>query len=177
MSEDKANLNVFSRRAVIAIAPAAPTIGAMVVEPCTPHVDYLVSRCAEWLALDLEIDRLSLRWSELETAAAREFNWFRLSQTQRRAVPMAAEMDKIERQLDALLRARERGLKTLDRLPARDVHGIASKLMVAAKISQLEDGAAHSFVADAVRALAILKCPKCGAPYTPAATCSYRRRT
>lgn len=168
MSDDKAYLNVVSRRTVIGVASMAPTLNAMPASPCAPQVDDLVSRCTQWLTLDLEIARLSLRWSELETTAVREFNWFRLSHAERHAVPMAAEMDRIEEQLNALFKAQERGLKALDKLPARDVHGVASKLVVAARISQSEDGGAHSLVADAVRTLSALKCPSCGATYAPA---------
>jgi hypothetical protein len=169
MSDDKANPNALSRRMVIGAVSLAPAIAATPATPCAPQADDLVGRCAAWLALDLEIDRLSLRWSALETTAVREFNWFRLSHAQRRAVPMAAKMDQIEAQLDALFKARKRGLKALHRLPARDVHGVASKLVVAARISQFEDGGANALVADAVRTLASLKCPRCGASYAPAA--------
>jgi hypothetical protein len=168
MSDDKANPTAVSRRTVIGAASVAPAFCAISAILCAPQADDLVSHCTEWLALDLEIDRLSLRWSGLETAAVREFNWFRLSHAERCAVPMAAEMDRIEEQLNALFNARERGLKALDKLPAQDVHGAASKLVVAARISQSEDGGAHSLVVDAVRTLSALKCPSCGAPYAPA---------
>lgn len=168
MSDDKTQPISVSRRTVLAGGSAAPIAGGLLTDICAPQADDLVARCAQWLALDLEIDRLSLRWSALETTAVREFNWFTLSRAQRRTVPLAAEMDQIDAQLDALFKVRKQGLKTLAKLPARDVHGVASKLVVAARISQYEDGGAHRFIDEAVRTLAALKCPNCGAPYAPA---------
>jgi hypothetical protein len=166
MSDDKPI--AVSRRTVLAVGSVVPVAGGLLTDVCAPQADDLVARCAQWLALDLEIDRLSLRWSALETTAVREFNWFALSRAQRRAVPLAAEMDQIDARLNELFKVRRRGLKALAKLPARDVHGVASKLVVAARISQYEDGGAHRFIADAVRTLAVLRCPNCGAPYAPA---------
>ena len=35
------------------------------------------AQCADWIALDLEIDRLARRWSDLETLAVRQFDYFK----------------------------------------------------------------------------------------------------
>lgn len=63
MSDDKGPF-VVSRRVVIGAAGAAPVVagadGGALADPA-------VVRCAEWLALDAEIDRLGLRCSDLET--------------------------------------------------------------------------------------------------------------
>lgn len=168
MSDDNAKPIAVSRRAVLAGGAAVPVAGRVAPNLCAPQADDLVASCAQWLALDLEIDRLSLRWSALETTAVREFNWLALSRTQQSAVPLAAEMDQIDARLEVLFKTRKQGLRALSKLPARDVHGVASKLVIAARITQYEDGGAHRFIADAVRTLAALKCPNCGAPYAPA---------
>ena len=152
-----------SRRAAIAIAsfPPLPTTA------CTES-DGLPARCADWLTLDLEIDRLSLRWSSLETQAAREFDWFKLSSEKRRSLPMAAEMDDIDNRLGQLFKDRAKGLRALRRMKATDAHGAASKLVVAARMSQHDGGDVHAFLAEAIETLAAVKCPVCGAPFAPA---------
>jgi hypothetical protein len=132
---------------------------------CGGLSDELSRRCAEWLATDHEIDQLSQRWSVLETRAAREFDWFNLSRAQRRAIPIGAEMAQIEQRLDSHFKVRKKGLSALHRLPARDIHGLAGKLMIASRISRFEENGVHSFIADAVQTLATLTCPACRAPY------------
>lgn len=122
-----------------------------------------------WLLLDTEIDQLSRNWAALETQMAREFGWLSLSQVERRALPQAAEMFEIEERLDRLSDEREHRLTSLAKLKAKDLHGVASKLAVAARVLRHEDGPAHQLVADAVKALATRCCPDCGAPYVTGA--------
>lgn len=162
---DSSRLLAPSRRDVIGAAALAPVVSSARV--CPPSDD-LVARCAAWLALDLEIDRLSLRWSELETEAVREFGWFNLTRAQRRRVPMAREMGEIDHRLTDLFKARKSGLAALKRIKPTDIHGAASKLVVAARLSLCGGEDVNGFIAEAVGALATLKCPCCGAPYAPA---------
>ena len=93
-----------------------------------------LARCAAWLALDSEIDRLSRRWAELETQMAREFDWFALSSEERRAIPQAQEMFELEERLDQLSDERELRLNALAERMAEDVRSVASKLAVAAHV-------------------------------------------
>lgn len=76
-----------TRRSLLVGAAAAP-----VASVYTPRSPDLTVRCAEWLAMDFEIDRLSLRWSRLETVAVRTFGWLQLSAAERLTMPLAAEM-------------------------------------------------------------------------------------
>jgi hypothetical protein len=113
-----------------------------------------VARCAAWLALDGEIDRLSRRWADLETQMAHEFDWFALSFEERRSIPQAQEMFELEERLDQLSDEREIGLNALAELKAEDLRSVASKLAVAALVLRQEGGAAHRIIADAVNDLA-----------------------
>lgn len=160
---DSARLPAVSRRTLLG-AVAAPSLCDAVR---TPRSNETVAHCAKWLATDFEIDRLSLRWAALETRMAREFGWLALPEAERRALPQAAEMFVIERRLDELSDERERQLETLATLRAGDLHGVASKLAVAARLLQPEAEPAYRLVADAVRELAHLRCPGCGAPCVP----------
>ncbi len=126
-----------------------------------------VAQCAAWMALDLEIDRLSLRWSQIETTMAEKHDWFRLTQAQRRALPQAAEMYEIDERLKVLFRQRRLDLKGLVKLKAESLHAVASKLAVAARILQYEENTAQPLIAAAVRELAGARCEKCGVSLLP----------
>ena len=130
-----------------------------------PQPDPLAVRCAEWLAIDFESDRLSRRWAALEAWLAEERRWFRLSEAERRRLPEAAEMFEIEERLDRLSEELEQRLESLTRLKATDLHGAASKLVVAARVLLHDAGPTHGLVADAVQVLTTQRCPGCGAPY------------
>jgi len=96
MSDDKEPFAV-SRRVVIGAASAAPVVagagGAAVP-------DAAVARCAEWLALDAEIDRLGLRWSDLETILVRQKRWERMTPEERGELLPSEEMDAIDDRSD-----------------------------------------------------------------------------
>jgi len=98
----------------------------------------------------------------------RDHGWFTRSAAEQRALPEAAEMFEIEVRLDQLSRQRERLLKPLSHLPADTLHGIACKLVVAARLMEHEENPAQPFVASAVRELASMRCPGCGAAYVSA---------
>lgn len=163
MSQDRAP-SLPSGRPTIDVAASLPLSAATPPHAC----EGLSALCTEWLALDLEIDRLSLRWSSLELQAAREFDWFKLSTVNRRALPMAAEMADIDARLEQLFKDRAKGLKALRRTKATDGHGAFGELVVAARISQQDGGDVHALLAEAVEILATLTCPTCGAPFAPA---------
>jgi hypothetical protein len=127
-----------------------------------------VALCGDWIALDLEIDRLTLRWVKLEALMVRDYGWFALTDAEQKALPAAAEMYEIEAMLGALSRPRERLLRPLAHLPAETLHGVASKLVIAARLMEHEENPAQPFVARAVRELTDMKCPGCGAAYMPA---------
>lgn len=165
---DSARLPAIPHRSSCA-ARAGPPLCATTGNQPTQLTNEPVAVCARWLAIDFEIDRLALQWARLETQMAREFGWLSLSQVERRALPQAAEMFEIEERLDRLADEREHGLTSLAKLKAEDLHGVASKLAIAARVLRHDGGPAHQLVADAVNALATRCCPDCGAPYVTGA--------
>jgi hypothetical protein len=162
VSETNSN-SVVSRRTVIGAGAASPVLGGV------PHAaEDTVTRCAQWIALDLEIDRLTMRWAKLEALMAREFGWFALTDGEQKALPEAAEMFEIDARLEALSHQRERLLKPLSHLRAHTLHGVTSKLVIAARLVEHEENPAQPFVANAIRELADMCCAGCGAAYVPA---------
>ncbi|WP_165190894.1 hypothetical protein [Caulobacter soli] len=166
MPKEQARPSPVSRRSVLSAAASAPAVG-VANSPCSRGRDDLAARCTAWLALDLEIDRLCLRWSQLETQAVREFGWFNLGHAERQALPMVPEMAAIDTRLETLFEARQQGLAGLRRIKPTDIHGAASKLVVASRVSQYEGGEVHDFIVEGIKALSAMTCPACGAPYAP----------
>lgn len=162
-----ADANALSRRALLGAASVAPTVGNAMIAPLLANDT--VARCAEWITLDLKIGRLTLRWSQFETLMVREHRWFGLTETERRALPQAAEMNEIDDTLEALFHQRERMLERLSRLRADTLDGVASKLTVAARLLQCEEHPAQPLVAGALRELVGMRCPDCGAPHVTGA--------
>ena len=152
-----------SRRALLGAAAFAPVLGGGPLA-----ANDTVARCADWIALDLKIDRLAQRWARLETLMARKHHWFAPTPAERQALPGASEMFEIDEVLEALSRQREQMLQPLSRLQADTLHGVASKLAVAARLMLQEENPAHPFVDSAVRELADMRCPGCGTAYVPA---------
>lgn len=146
---DQSRLPAISRRAVVGaagIAPSGPLAAALRSAGSTD----LIKRCAEWVALDQEIDRLALAWSNLEVQAIDQYNWFGLTLAQRRRVPMAAQMDAIDARLDVLFEVRKAGLKALRPLKPTNLHELASKLVVAAKVRDALAGKFDVVLAEAM---------------------------
>ena len=161
-----------SRRTLLGAASAVPSVGGQ-VGARFPFND-TVAQCAAWIALDLEIDRLARRWSQLEALMVRDHRWFALSHAGRRALPEAAEMYEIDDRLEALSRQLEQMLQLLSERQAGTLHGVASKLVIAARLMRHEEHPAQPFVASAVRELPQLRCPGCGAAYVPAGAAERR---
>ena len=158
-----------SRRALLGAAALAPVLGGGPLA-----ANDIVARCADWVALDFEIDRLARRWSQLETGMARDHGWFALTPAERQAPPGAAEMFEIDDRLEALSHQREQMLKPLSRLQADTLHGVASKLVIAARLLEQEENPAQPFVGSAVRELARMCCPGCGTALVPSGVGSGR---
>lgn len=143
MPDIKRPLPAISRRSLLAGASVAPGLGAL----AAPGAPDLASQCGEWLALDLEIDQLSLRWAWLEASVMRQ------------AAPHTPAMIEIEARLYGLSDERDRRLDALSKHPARTLHEVACKLAVAARRMADEGGPEHDIVADAVSVLAALATP------------------
>ena len=90
--------------------------------------------------------------------------WFQLSRSERRALPEAREMFEIDDAIEPLFRRREKLLPRVAKAAARDPNGIAAKLAVAAiEIHPDENEVMHRLLDGALRELAAMRCPRCGA--------------
>lgn len=160
MSDDKEPFAV-SRRVVIGAASVAPVVagagGAAVP-------DAAVARCAEWLALDAEIDRLGLRWSELETILVRQKRWERMTREERGELLPSEEMDAIDEQLKPLFDQREAWLEALATVRAREIYGVAAKLEVALQVMVHQQGEGYDLFKATMDELRTARCPNCGVP-------------
>ncbi|OYW27132.1 MAG: hypothetical protein B7Z44_13395 [Caulobacter sp. 12-67-6] len=160
MSDDKAPFAV-SRRVVIGAASAAPMVaGAGAAAPSSEAV----TRCAEWLALDAEIDRLGLRWSDLEAVLVRQKRWERMTQEERGELAPSEEMDAIDEQLKPLFVQREAWLEALPKVHARDLHGVVAKLDVALQVMGHQQGDGYDLFKATMDELRTVRCPHCGSP-------------
>ena len=166
MSEDKADPTSISRRTLLGATSAAPLVcNATAATP--PPANSLIGQCARWLTYDFESDGLARRWSALEILAASGYDYFRMSDHQRSHLPMAPEMAAIEVELDALWEKRKRGLSAITKLDPRNIHEVASLLVIAARMDFHDPGPTAPLVNKAIAFLASAKCPGCGEPYVP----------
>lgn len=160
MSDDKGPFDV-SRRVVIGAAGAAPAVGG--AKGASPP-DPAVTRCAEWMALDAEIDRLGLRWSDLETILVRQKRWESMTPEERGELLPSEEMDAIDKQLKPLFEQREAWLETLPAVRASDLHGVIAKLEVALRVMVHQQGDGYDLFKATMDELRTARCPNCGAP-------------
>lgn len=160
MSDDKEPFAV-SRRVVIGAASAAPMVAGA---GGTAVPDAAVARCAEWLALDAEIDRLGLRWSDLETILVRQKRWERMTPEERGELLPSEEMDAIDAQLKPLFEQRETWLEGLPAVRARDIYGVVAKLDVALQVMVHQQGDGYDLFKATMEELRTARCPNCGAP-------------
>lgn len=162
---DCTRLPAISRRAVIGASAALPLAGPARGLPAPVGAADIPAQCADWIALDLEIDRLARRWSDLETLAVRQFDYFKLTQAQIRTLPMGPEMDAVDAECRRLGDVREKALKPLSKLTPRTIQDVSAQLGVAYRIMEFERGDAWPFVRKAKAFLARSRCPGCGSAY------------
>lgn len=160
MSDDEGPFAV-SRRVVIGAASAAPVV-ASASSGAVP--DRALARCAEWMALDAEIDRLGLRWSDLETILVRDKRWERMTPDQRVALSPTQEMDAIDEQLEPLFAQREAWLEALPGVRASDLYGVVAKLEVALRVMVHQQGDGYELFKATMEELRTTRCPNCGGP-------------
>ncbi len=147
-----------SRRVVIGAASAAPMI-AGAGSAASPSE--ALARSEAWMALDSEIDRLCLRWSDLETILVRERRWERMTPDERVALSPTQEMDAIDAQLKPLFEHREEWLEALPAVPARDLQGVIAKLEVALKVMVHQQGDGYVLFKATMDELRTARCPRC----------------
>ncbi|MEH0197136.1 hypothetical protein V7S57_16805 [Caulobacter sp. CCNWLY153] len=160
---DQLRLPAISRRAVIA-ASGVPVVGSARAVGGPKRVS-IPARCAAWVALDQEIDRIARRWSELEDQAVRQFDYFNLSPERLRALPMSAEMAAIDAETVRLGDISEEALGPLGKLKPRSAQDAVALLSVAYRLLALQEEPAWPFVRSAWEYLSRCHCPDCGAAY------------
>ncbi len=166
MSSSQKDPTTVSRRTLLGAASAAPLV-CEVGQGALDAPDDLISQCGRWLARDFKADDLARRWSALETLAASGYDYFRMDDHQRRALPMAPEMEAIERELDDLWAERKTLFKIIAAQTPRNLHEAASLLVIAARMDVHEPGPTAPLVKRAMEYLSEATCPGCGAPYLP----------
>jgi hypothetical protein len=161
MSDSKDDPFAASNPVVIGAAGAPPSQES--ARPASLSDD-VTARCDGWLALDAEIDRLSSRWSDLETVLVKKKQWHKMTPDQREALPPTEEMQAIDAQLDRLFEQRRQELESLTTLVAWDMRGVASKLRVAVKVMDHQRGDGFDLFKGAVAEMQDVRCAHCGAP-------------
>jgi hypothetical protein len=167
MPKNRTISSLVSRRTMIGAAAATPTLTAA-RSLGDPAPDSLVSRCANFLAVDLRIERLTTRWGHLESVAmANHPKWWDLPEKARTALPEGSEMGEIDETLAGLFRERDALLDILPELATVDPSGLVGKLVVVTRAIRPEDEPLiHRLLADATRDLAHMHCPGCNRPLT-----------
>jgi hypothetical protein len=168
MSERKEDPTSVSRRLLLGVASAAPLVCTAAGGASPPPVESLVGQCAQWLKTEFETDRLSRRWAALEILAASGYDYFRLDDQERRRLPMGPEMDAIEVELDVLSKERNQRFKAIADMEPRNIHEVASLLVIAAQMDLYMPGDTAPLVRRSIEFLASATCPRCGEPYVPA---------
>ncbi len=166
MSADRTDPPAVSRRTLLGAASATPLVCGIGKGALDAPND-LIGQCGRWLASDFKADELARRWSALETLATSGYDYFRLDDHQRRALPMTPEMDAIERELDDLWTERKTLFRAITGQTPRNLHEAASLLVIAARIDVHEPGPTAPLVKRAMQYLSDATCPGCGAPYLP----------
>lgn len=160
MSDDRGPFAV-SRRVVIGAASAAPVVGG--AGGSAPS-DPAVARCTEWLTLDAEIDRLGLRWSDVEAILVRQKRWERMTPEERGELLPSEEMDAIDKEMEPLFEQREAWLEALPAVRATDIHGVVAKLEVALRVMVHQQGEGYDLFKATMEELRTARCPNCAAP-------------
>jgi len=163
----KADPSSISRRTLLGATSAAPLVCSLPNTAASPSAKSLIGQCARWLSYDFASDGLARRWAALETLAVAGYDYFRMSDYQRGSLPMAPEMAAIEVEIDELWEKRKRGFKAITKLDPRNIHEVASLLVIAARMDFHDPGPTAPLVNKAIAFLATAKCPGCGEPYVP----------
>jgi hypothetical protein len=129
-------------------AVAAPLAGAI---PSFGH-DLTIAACETWLDRHAEHERLSARWQQIESRLFKEYNWPKLTPTQRKRFPEKHEMDDLYDRMDALCDQNNILLAQLPTIVATTNLGIAGKLAVAVlEVNPEDNKEAHLLIASILR--------------------------
>ena len=114
--------------------------------------------CESWLALDAEHRLLIDRWQKLESELVTRNNWFGLTPREREALPEAAQLEAIEKQLDEISVKRQELLRHVPSEACASASDLKLKLaVVLACVPEDENENAHGIIKSALRDLAGLQ--------------------
>jgi hypothetical protein len=131
-----------SRRTVIGASAALP-LATRAVAPNAVAADgstETVRLCKSWLSAEAEHYDLAGRWCDQENfLCAKYSSWFKMTEAERRLLPDAAELFKIDARLDVYPKGHDDILPKLAKLVATSREAILMKFEVAAAGLCLED--------------------------------------
>lgn len=144
-------LPALSRRAMlVGTSAAAAASGANAATPLVANAPASIDPTKlyrHWVSLDLEVERLLLRWGDVEAWLDQEHNWLRLSEAEQAALPEGQALRDVDARLKDLFTERD-GL--LDKLPtrgAKTLDAIAARLAVVERLIYREDAPeAHAMI-------------------------------
>jgi hypothetical protein len=146
-----------SRRGVVAGVGAAPLLGAGAAAAAPASVDPVLVLTEHYGDLDRRKDVLLRRWGRIEARLARRFDWFKLSEAERRALPQAQELHAIDAEIERIGKESVYVLRRLRAVPARTLEGAIAKLGVVADMIEPDDyPSAHRVLLGAIADLQAL---------------------
>jgi hypothetical protein len=160
---ERCRLSAITRRSLVGATIAVPAIAC---ERGGTTGQVLV-HSRTWLAIDAELERLTLAWQDEESRLAKDFGWLALTGPEQHAHPQAREIYVLDAQIKALIEQRWALLEALEALPAYGIHDVAAKLAVAVSVMRHEDAIGFDLLAEAVRELSGQRCRACGAALIP----------
>jgi hypothetical protein len=152
---EDARLPALSRRAliagtsVVAFGATNPAVASVALPPAAAvAADVATRRCRNWLAVDVQIERLQTRWAKLEGWLNREHSWLKLTPAEQQALPWCKELRDIDGILDTLFEKRERLLQAIPDSAAVGLDGVIARLAVVERLVCTEDHPeAHAMIA------------------------------
>lgn len=152
---EDARLPALSRRAliagtsVVAFGAANPAAASVALPPAaTAVLDVATRRYKNWLAIDVQIERLQTRWATLEGWLIREHSWCKLTPAEQQALPWSKELRDIDGILATLFEKRERLLEAIPDSSALNLEAVVARLAVVERLIWPEDHPeAHAMIA------------------------------
>jgi hypothetical protein len=157
---ERARLPALSRRAVLvgtSATAASPHVGgANPLAAVTPSAN-ATELYWHWVQLDRQIERLLLRWGDIEAWLFERHEWHRLSEAKRAALPEGQALGATDAQLKRLCRERDGLLDRLPRRGANTIDAVAARLAVVERLLYREDHPeAHDMIVGSRRDLTAL---------------------
>lgn len=139
---ERARLPALSRRAVLvgtSAAATAPQAGVAHPLPSVTASGTATGLYRRWVHLDREIERLLLRWGDIEGWLFETHNWHRLSEAEQAALPAGQLLRDVDTQLKRLCAERDGLLEKLPRSGADTLETVAARLAVVERLLYRDD--------------------------------------